>query len=417
MPLEYGAAITSGAHSVVEQLLKRKALEQELDMEARRQAEAERANRADETFRERDLKARQAAMQAEAEARQAEKMERSREQAGRQMERRLGRLAPDTGLDPETAYAARDLGIGDMVEWAPGTGPSQDITGASVPGQREGFRTFGVGETQRAQEAGIDQRAQAAREALQFEDLVSGLPARAQSAARLARGGVKGISAEDLQDPSERRAERVADITAETTARERVQQQFAPPRRDPSSAPMTAGQAFSAIGQLNRSVAKSSADADKIVNAYNVMQGSIARLKAGGLRTNDPAGQGVLVTFQKILDPTSVVRESEYGRSREGQPIADRVVAKWEQLTEGGPGVAVGALEEYVNLAGVFAKQAQAHRERKLKEARALGSAYGLDPQFITGSGPELLEPETFAPQTPGTTAPSPSGSRFTRIR
>ena len=48
MPLEYGAAITSGAQSVVEQLLKRKALEQELEMAARKQMEEERANRARE---------------------------------------------------------------------------------------------------------------------------------------------------------------------------------------------------------------------------------------------------------------------------------------------------------------------------------------------------------------------------------
>ena len=37
------------------------------------------------------------------------------------------------------------------------------------------------------------------------------------------------------------------------------------------------------------------------------------------------ASQAVLVTFQKILDPTSVVRESEYARTFDGQAILDRM--------------------------------------------------------------------------------------------
>lgn len=66
--------------------------------------------------------------------------------------------------------------------------------------------------------------------------------------------------------------------------------------------------------------------------------------------------QGVLVTFQKILDPTSVVRETEYARSPDGAALLERLQGKYDQLAQGGAGLTVEGLTEFVDLSNEFAK-------------------------------------------------------------
>lgn len=61
--------------------------------------------------------------------------------------------------------------------------------------------------------------------------------------------------------------------------------------------------------------------------------------------------QAVLVTFQKILDPTSVVRESEYMRSAAGLDLLTRIEGSLERLAKGGAGVPLSDLEKFAKLA------------------------------------------------------------------
>ena len=72
------------------------------------------------------------------------------------------------------------------------------------------------------------------------------------------------------------------------------------------------------------------------------------------------AAQSVLVTFQKILDPTSVVRESEYMRTAAGLSVASRIRGIIEGFRLGGAGVPVNELESFVSLAEAFFAEQQA---------------------------------------------------------
>jgi hypothetical protein len=66
------------------------------------------------------------------------------------------------------------------------------------------------------------------------------------------------------------------------------------------------------------------------------------------------ASQGVLVSFQKLLDPTSVVRESEYARSAAGLSLVSRLEGFKTKLEQGGAGVSADDLKEFVNTAETF---------------------------------------------------------------
>lgn len=62
------------------------------------------------------------------------------------------------------------------------------------------------------------------------------------------------------------------------------------------------------------------------------------------------ASQGVLVAFQKLLDPDSVVRESEYARSPSGLALVDRIEGFATKIKQGGAGLTAEALGEFVAL-------------------------------------------------------------------
>jgi hypothetical protein len=79
---------------------------------------------------------------------------------------------------------------------------------------------------------------------------------------------------------------------------------------------------------------------------------AIADTKAG--KSINATSQGVLVAFQKLLDPTSVVRESEYARSGEGLSLISRMEGYATRLSKGGAGVSASDLEEFVETAEVF---------------------------------------------------------------
>ena len=109
------------------------------------------------------------------------------------------------------------------------------------------------------------------------------------------------------------------------------------------------------------------------------------------------ASQAVLVTFQKILDPTSVVRESEYARTFDGQALLDRMQGALEKWSSGGAGVTKEQLAGFKELADRFAAgYAQKAREyQSVIDANA--DEFGIDKSLIySGSefdGADTLEP------------------------
>lgn len=97
--------------------------------------------------------------------------------------------------------------------------------------------------------------------------------------------------------------------------------------------------------------------------------------------------QAVLVTFQKILDPTSVVRESEYARSAAGQALAARIQGAFERIRSGGAGVPVSELEAFAALADQFVENATNSANVNTIRGRVAATAdrYGIPHDVIFG--------------------------------
>ena len=94
--------------------------------------------------------------------------------------------------------------------------------------------------------------------------------------------------------------------------------------------------------------------------------------------------QTVLVTFQKILDPISVVRESEYARSASGQALLAQVEGAVEKLGKGGAGVTLEQLGAFARLADEAVAKLSNGRVRDERERIGrFADHYGIDKSII----------------------------------
>lgn len=162
--------------------------------------------------------------------------------------------------------------------------------------------------------------------------------------------------------------------------------------------PLSASQRFEGTNKLATEWQKINGSYREMQRQYELMKTGLQRFQEG-----DKIGgsQAVLVTFQKILDPASVVRESEYARSPEGLSLIARIEGFMERLKQGGAGVPVEELAQMTETARQFTEQMatwnSAEQARILKQARD----YQIDPSHIFGT----LNTGTGAPPAPGSSA------------
>jgi hypothetical protein len=144
---------------------------------------------------------------------------------------------------------------------------------------------------------------------------------------------------------------------------------------------VTPNEALSATMRLRNDFRTETKSAQEVNRQYELMKSALQSVKDG----REAAGsQGVLVTFQKILDPTSVVRESEYARSSAGQSYLSRMQGTLDRIQRGGAGVPVSELEDFVKTAEQFAVKQREYANVAKDQIEGIARRYGLEPSDIT---------------------------------
>ncbi len=172
--------------------------------------------------------------------------------------------------------------------------------------------------------------------------------------------------------------------------------------------------------QLRKQYDKETASAQELNKQFGRMTAGIDAI----IQNNawNPGSQSILVTFQKILDEDSVVRESEYARSEQGLALKDRLRGLMLRMGEGGPGVPKEQLQEFVAVAEAFVRGAYESAMEKKSMFEGFAQDYQLDPRLITGGinigGGQPgggVQPPPAAPVQP-TNPPPAGGGKFTVI-
>lgn len=130
------------------------------------------------------------------------------------------------------------------------------------------------------------------------------------------------------------------------------------------------------------------------------MEGSLADWKKRAVEAENkgevlPRGaidQTLITLFNKLLDPSSVVRESEYARTPEGMALMERAKGQLQKLQAGGAGVTSGYMDELISSANQLMSAAEQGFAQHTQSTIADAQSYGIDPARVVGGYSRYLD-------------------------
>lgn len=178
-----------------------------------------------------------------------------------------------------------------------------------------------------------------------------------------------------------------------------------PPKPTGGDAGLNANQAALLTERLAKSWNDANASGREMRRQLGLMQTGLRRFREGD---KNGGSQAVLVTFQKILDPTSVVRESEYARSAQGISMLGRIQGYIERLEAGGAGVPDAELAGMVETARQMLAEMSDYSSGQRSRIEAVAKKHEIDPVLIfgmeparSGGGASALPSDALPPMAP----------------
>ncbi len=145
--------------------------------------------------------------------------------------------------------------------------------------------------------------------------------------------------------------------------------------------PLTETSEARLIGDLSKTWKAATTPAIELDRQVKMLDTGLNAARRGDMAQG---AQVILVTFQKVLDPPSVVRESEYMRSASGQSLMNRVRGYLEQLQKGGAGISVAELEKFAKLAKEAATaQSKGYLDSEKKRIGKVADRYEIPHELI----------------------------------
>lgn len=97
-------------------------------------------------------------------------------------------------------------------------------------------------------------------------------------------------------------------------------------------------------------------DANEVFSAVNRMDGAWSAYKNNPkqFESKNALDQALIIVYNKMLDPGSVVRESEYARTPQGISVVNRLQGFGEKIAKGGAGLTDKDREDIVNMAKIL---------------------------------------------------------------
>jgi hypothetical protein len=143
-----------------------------------------------------------------------------------------------------------------------------------------------------------------------------------------------------------------------------------------------------------------------VLTKYNVMESAYSQAMSSN--NVSAADQALITMFNKLMDPQSVVRESEYARTPQTVAIVNRAKGFAEKLTAGGAGITNDDRRAIIEMARL-AKNAyeQKYGVQKSRYSQ-LAKSYGFDPRRIIDVD-NLLGGSSPIPSPGGGATPQPA--------
>ncbi len=166
----------------------------------------------------------------------------------------------------------------------------------------------------------------------------------------------------------------------------------------------TTGREFNNEAELRREFQTQSKPFQQVRDSYN-------RIQASGQNPTPAGDLSMVYNYMKMLDPGSVVRESEFASAATAKPMLERLGLSWDAVGSvwSGKKLTTGQRQDFLNRANqLYSTEAQQHGQR-VNEISRVAKESGLNPSHvITDMGATGATP---APAGQGGYSGGPSGS------
>jgi len=148
---------------------------------------------------------------------------------------------------------------------------------------------------------------------------------------------------------------------------------------------LTRYQQFSATQSLAKDTQARTANARELSRQATMIDNAYNNIVSGKNRSLNT--QVIVTSFNKILDPTSVVRESEYDRTAAGQALIAQLEGKVQNIAQGGAGVTNVTLKEASDIAKQYIQGANASILAENARSQQIADSFGLNSDFVGSVG------------------------------
>lgn len=152
-------------------------------------------------------------------------------------------------------------------------------------------------------------------------------------------------------------------------------------------------------------------NSNPIVRQYYETKGQVEKMEqavkeSATAKTKVAVDQALITVFNKMMDPTSVVRESEYARTPSDQALVNRIKGKWNKVLEGGAGLTDVERDGIIRMGRNFGKVNKAMYDDHAEYYKSIASGTGLNPDHV-------VRPDKFNEATRGLTGDGPTTIRY----
>jgi len=127
-----------------------------------------------------------------------------------------------------------------------------------------------------------------------------------------------------------------------------------------------------------------------VATSVKSMDSLLNKALSGDEKSKLAIDQGLITIYNKISDPTSVVRESEYARTPENVPVVNRIAGAIEKIKSGGSGITDEDRKALVVGAKILANERGATFQSRRDEYRNISNLSGADPNLVIGTIPDF---------------------------
>ena len=122
-------------------------------------------------------------------------------------------------------------------------------------------------------------------------------------------------------------------------------------------------------------------DFQDVDQKYTVMQKALESSK--NTKSFIAVDQALITLFNKMTDPQSVVRESEYARTPQNMSLLNRIRGKAEKIMSGGTGLTPEERQALTDMAGLFHEVYQSNYDNAITDYTDLAKNTGIPPELI----------------------------------